>query len=105
MLAFAFIAFIFTSCNGKKDKNVESEGFQRLSVKSMHGETGWGYRIYQDTTVIIEQPFVPGIPGNVGFISEEQALKTGNLVEKKIQKGIFPPTVTTHELDSMQVKY
>jgi len=105
MLAFASTAFIFTSCNGKKDSSAESEGFQHFSVKSIRNETGWGYRIYQDTSMIIEQPYIPGMPGNIGFSSEEQALKTGRLVERKLEKGIFPPTVTTQELDSLGVKY
>lgn len=105
LLAFAFIAFIFSSCNGKKDKSADREGFQHFSVKSFRNETGWGYRIYQDTTVIIEQPYIPGMAGNVSFSTEEHALKTGQLVEQKLENGIFPPTVTMQELDSMHIKY
>ncbi|GGB88309.1 DUF4907 domain-containing protein [Dyadobacter sediminis] len=105
LLAFASITFIFTSCNGKKDKNAGREGFQHFSVKSFRNGTGWGYRIYQDTAAVIEQPFIPGMAGNVSFSTEEQALKTGRLVEQKLENGIFPPTVTMQELDSMKIKY
>ncbi|KAA6441201.1 DUF4907 domain-containing protein [Dyadobacter flavalbus] len=104
LLAFAFITFIFTSCNGKKDKSAECEGFQHFSVKSFKNGTGWGYRIYQDTTTIIEQPYIPGMAGNISFSTEEHALKTARLVEQKLENGIFPPTVTMQELDSMGIK-
>jgi hypothetical protein len=105
MLAFAFLAFIFISCNGKENNSTESEGFQHFSVQSVRNETGWGYRIFQDTTVIIEQPYIPGMPGNIGFATEEHALKTGRLVEKKLENNIFPPTVTMQELDSLGIKH
>ncbi|WP_254412332.1 DUF4907 domain-containing protein [Dyadobacter diqingensis] len=68
-------------------------------------DSTWGYRIYQDTVAIIEQRNIPGLPGNSGFKTEEQALSIGKLVVDKLGKGVFPPSVSIPELDSLKITY
>ncbi|WP_229248634.1 DUF4907 domain-containing protein [Dyadobacter sandarakinus] len=94
-IAFAIAALFFyrTSSIG--------EGYGRIKVKAYQVTEGWGYRIYDDTTLIIEQPVIPGIPGTAGFKTRQDALKTGELVQQKLSRGIFPPTITAEELDSL----
>lgn len=55
-----------------------------------NGDLGWGYSISIDGKKTINQPNVPGVPGNKGFATEEQALKTANFVIYKIQHHSFP---------------
>ncbi|MEO6285733.1 MAG: DUF4907 domain-containing protein, partial [Dyadobacter sp.] len=81
------------------------EGLSRFSVETFKAPAGWGYRIYQDRTAVIEQRFIPGIPGKVGFATEAAAHQTAELVQKKLDQGTFPPTITTQELDSMRIQY
>jgi hypothetical protein len=102
ILAFAAAAFIFLS---KRDMGADGKGLRRFKVESVKAGSGWGYRISENGTPIIEQLNVPGIPGNNGFQDEKSAIKTGELVEKKLENGIFPPSVSTSELDSLGVKY
>lgn len=104
LLAFAAAAYFLLPFR-ERNQGSDSEGLRNLKVRSFHKETGWGYRIYQDTTVIIEQQFIPGVSGTKGFDTEEAAIKTGELVENKIHHGIFPPTVTARELDSLKISY
>ncbi|WP_229215175.1 DUF4907 domain-containing protein [Dyadobacter bucti] len=104
LLAFAVAAYFLLPLR-KGNPGSGSEGLRNLKVQSFHKETGWGYRIYQDTTIIIEQQFIPGVSGTKGFDTEESAIKTGELVENKILHGIFPPTVSPRDLDSLRIKY
>lgn len=105
VLAFAVLAYFGVSFLRGTDSAESGEGLHRFSVRSYQEPSGWAYRIYQDTIPVIEQKFVPGIQGSNGFKTEAEAMKTGQLVISKLNKGIFPPTVSKHELDSLGVDY
>lgn len=64
---------------------------------------GWGYQILQDGKLAIDQKHIPVIQGYRSFSSKEKAEKTGNFIVQKMKKGIFPPTLTEQELDSLEV--
>ncbi|WP_084299461.1 DUF4907 domain-containing protein [Dyadobacter tibetensis] len=73
-----------------------------LHIKtSLDSLNGWGYEIFDDTTLIIQQKHLPGVEGLKGFEKESQARATGALVVHKIYTGQLPPTITRHELDSL----
>ena len=63
----------------------------------------FGYDIYLYDAVLIHQPSRPGISGNAGFSTEENALKVAELVIKKIRNNEMPPTVTVQELQALGV--
>ncbi|GGH56036.1 hypothetical protein GCM10007423_64210 [Dyadobacter endophyticus] len=98
----ALIYFLFFNERGV---NQEGQGLSSFKVETIRGAHGWGYHIRQDTTLVIEQKVIPGVPGINGFATEQEAAKTGALVKQKLEHGIFPPTITTHELDSLGIKY
>ncbi|MCF2504658.1 DUF4907 domain-containing protein [Dyadobacter sp. CY107] len=102
ILAFAAVTYIFLS---KGDIGADGKGLRRLKVEAFKVESGWGYRVLDKGTPIIEQRSVPGIPGNNGFKDEKSALKTAKLVEQKLEKGIFPPSISMSELDSLGIDY
>ncbi len=75
-----------------------------FSAATFQTANGWGYRIFvNDTTVLIEQPFIPGKPGMSGFESPVKAQKASELVLEKLKKGQFPPEVTLSELEAIDV--
>lgn len=68
------------------------------------GQNTFGYIILDHNKAIIRQPSIPGLPGNKGFIKEEDAGKTARLVIYKIRNKLAPPTISKHELDSLKIK-
>jgi hypothetical protein len=65
----------------------------------------WCYDIYEEGRLLIHQPSIPALPGNVGFSTKEDAEKVARLVIEKIIKGEMPPTMTIEELDSLKVQH
>ncbi|SKC19015.1 DUF4907 domain-containing protein [Dyadobacter psychrophilus] len=102
ILAFAAVTYIFLF---KGDTGAGGKGLRRLKAEAFRLDSGWGYRILDKGTPIIEQKSIPGIPGNNGFKDEKSALKTAKLVEHKLERGIFPPSVSASELDSLGIEY
>ena len=64
---------------------------------------GWGYQIFEGSKMIINQEHIPAVQGMHGFSSKEKAVTAANYVVNKIENGIFPPTLTPEELDSLGV--
>ena len=60
------------------------------------------YDIYANGKLMIHQPSKPGMQGNEGFKTKEQAQSVAGLVIAKIKKGIMPPSVTTDELQKLK---
>ena len=66
-------------------------------------EIGWGYQIFQGATMVVNQIHIPAIQGMKGFKTKEKATIAADYILQKINQGIFPPTITSHELDSLGV--
>lgn len=65
----------------------------------------FGYDIFSGSHRMIHQSSVPGLPGNNGFRRKKDAQLVAELVIEKLIKKIMPPTVTLHEMDSLEVSY
>lgn len=83
----------FTAC-------LKNEKFQ---VKSIKTNLGWGYTIAKGDKVIIKQTIIPVISKNKSFYSEEDALKAGDLVVKKLNQNISP-SMTKKDLILLKIK-
>ena len=64
---------------------------------------GWGYQILNNGDLYINQPHIPAVAGNKGFDSEGKAITTADYIIYKMNNGLFPPTVSPEELDSLGV--
>lgn len=60
------------------------------------------YDIYADGRIMIHQPSIPGMPGNEGFKTQQQAISVAKLVISKIKKGEMPPSVTIEEMKKLK---
>ncbi len=105
------------ACNNeetKENKSDKSDKTNRFRIETYQSDTisgnsvssyRWGYDIYVDGRLYIRQPHIPAVNGIIGFKSEEDAMKTAELMIYKIEKNILPPSVDISELDSLGVSY
>jgi hypothetical protein len=56
------------------------------------------YDVLVEGRLMIHQTSVPGLPGNEGFKTKDDAAKVAELVMYKIRKGEMPPTVSADEM-------
>lgn len=88
-----FIIALFTACNTN----------QKLEVKAIKLNSGWGYTISNDKKIIIKQTIIPVISENKSFQSKEDALKVGELVLEKLNKN-SSPSITQKDLILLSIK-
>lgn len=115
---YFFFVLLFTvfSCSEKRQKPEEKKGIHTIEKKTMNKDvalltykitksetTGYGYAIMMDNRLFIDQPTIPGQPGNKGFQTKEKAVKVAKLVIYKIKNNQFPPSIAREELDSLNV--
>ncbi|HBL77838.1 MAG TPA: hypothetical protein DD458_21630 [Prolixibacteraceae bacterium] len=105
-IIFAIIVFgIFaSSCHSDKKQQNSAEGKSVQWVETFVSGDGWGYEIKIKGKTKIKQPYIPVIEGNLPFDSEIEARRVGELVLGKMKKKGLP-SITKHELDSLQIRY
>ncbi len=62
----------------------------KVEVVSFKTTEGWGYEIKVDNKTFIHQETIPAIAGDRKFLLEQDAIKTGNAVMKKLLDGKHP---------------
>jgi hypothetical protein len=63
----------------------------------------FGYYVFVDGKLMIEQKTIPGLAGNKGFASEAEAKKVTELVIQKMKEGEMPPTVSNEDLKRLKI--
>ena len=61
-------------------------------------EEKFGYTIFIDGQMYIEQKSIPALEGTHGFDTKEDAEKIAKLVIEKIKQGEMPPAISVDEL-------
>jgi len=62
------------------------------------GGNKFGYSIFIDGQMYIEQKSIPAVEGNTGFDTAAEAEKIAKLVIEKIKQGEVPPTISVEDL-------
>ena len=101
---------IYCSENPNRIENKTTETNNNLSTdtysyKAIKNESGWGYLILNFDKTYINQPHIPAVNGLQTFRSEAEAQKVAAYIVKKLNNGIFPPTISRAELDSLYIYY
>lgn len=107
---FLFIAIflaLFISCSKqgqKKDNAAFRKGVDKITFEIvLNVDKTYGYTIRDEEEIIISQKTIPGVAGASGFSKKQNAETVALLVIHKIRNGVFPPTVTGQELESLNV--
>lgn len=91
--------------NMDETKPASPANVSRFTVATFSQPEGWGYYISEKGKQIINQETIPGVPGNQGFKTSEDALKVAELVRSKMEKGSFPPTISEEELQKLGISW
>jgi hypothetical protein len=71
-------------------------------VKTYQVSGGWGYQIIIKNKVLIDQPFIPGLPGKLAFPDKKSAAKTGKIVLQRLLNH-QSPTITEEDIKEMGI--
>lgn len=75
----------------------------QITSETYPTEDGFGYKIYIDGTLYVDQPTIPAVAGNSSFKSESDAKIVADLAIEKIHQDIIPPTISVEELTSLGI--
>ena len=113
LFAVLFVFFIFASIPGttifanefagqeaKQKENPYANAEITIKIIPAANNT-FGYDILLYGRPLIHQPNIPGLPGNDGFATKQNARKVAEFVVKKIRRNEMPPSVTIEELERM----
>lgn len=92
-LLILFLVLSIVSCTKK----------EKFKTESFKTDSGWGYSISYKEKIIIKQSIIPVINDSKSFSTEQDALKTANLVVEKLKQNLSP-TVTKNELILLKIK-
>lgn len=90
----------------QKQKEATKQEMQRADIKSfiIKGEENtFGYMIFIDGQMYIEQKTMPGQAGNLGFKTQALAEKCAALVITKMKKGEMPPTINKEDIHKLSI--
>ena len=95
-----FTILFVAGCAGRSSNQTTTTDSKEVEYVIFESENGYGYKIYIDGKLSINQPNIPALPGTAGFDSKADACKIAELAVSKIKQGIMPPTITRKELEA-----
>jgi hypothetical protein len=108
---FAFVLIAYISVPRRKPLPLTSEKAKRTDTEKFSFEiiaadqNTYAYNIYSNGKLLIHQPSIPGLPGNRGFRTREDAEKVAKVIIDKIKKGLVPPGITQEEMKNLSIIY
>jgi len=105
LVLFTLAYFLYQNFHQEQKEKEVLNPYANSSVTSeiFETENGFGYKIFIDGNLYVEQPTIPAIAGNKSFDTEINAQKTSDFAIGKIKSGIIPPTISVEELKNLGV--
>ncbi len=87
-----------------KESNIKKAAEAQIRYFIIKADSNrFGYGIYLNGELFIQQTIVPAMGGNKGFTDTATAGKTAQLVIQKLKEGEMPPTITIDDLKKIKV--
>jgi hypothetical protein len=89
-----------------KQKKAIAARFAKVQLTAMVTKVAnnrFGYFIFADGQMLIEQNTIPAIGGNLGFVNEAESKRTADLAIKKMKEGEMPPSISVKELNKLKI--
>ena len=103
---------IWASSDAKFTPEIDSDRQIVLTPKdhfsflvSSNPDGSFGFLIFTDGILTIRQEWIPVIQGIHGFRNKVDAEKLASLMINKMANGDMPPSITLHEIDSLNISY
>jgi hypothetical protein len=98
---------LLCSCYARQEEKAApaagQDMYSSLAVQQDGKDTGvWGYVVFHNDKLMIQQFTIPALEGNKHFAGKEQAALVGNLVAEKLNHAKHPG-ITKKELDSLGI--
>ena len=91
-LLLLLVAAAFTFLNAKRPDDKLS-----LALQTIETNEGWGYNIFVDDRLFIQQVFIPVLEGRHCFKTKEEAKRVGSIAINKLKHGKMP-AITREDL-------
>lgn len=99
------VSFLFLFCSQFVNAQTipKTKEHQYTSTIFQNPDHTFGYTILDKGKKYIHQPTIPGRAGTNGFKTKKDAQKVATFVMTKMDKGIFPPSVSEEELKTLHI--
>lgn len=104
IMAVVFVILLMVGCAGRSSNKATATESKAVEYIVVETENGYGYKIFLDGKLYINQPNIPGLPGTAGFDDEASARRIAELAVSKIKQGIMLPTISLEELEANGIK-
>jgi Domain of unknown function (DUF4907) len=87
-----------------KAANIKKAAASQLQYFIIKADCGtYGYSIYANGNLYIQQNTIPAMAGNKGFNDTTSAATVARLAIQKIKQGEMPPTITIEDLKKANI--
>jgi Domain of unknown function (DUF4907) len=96
-------SFVASAPKKKDARNLlNANSSKALFVKTiLQTDNTWGYDIFDADKLLIHQPHIPAMSGNIGFTTVAQAERVAAVVVTKMQQGESLPTMSAKEIQAL----
>ncbi len=91
-----------------QQKNLLAKQYAKKELTMLvttQGKGQYGYYIFCDGNLMIDQKSIPAVAGNNGFKTIKEASIIAKLAIKKIKQGEELPTITIEELKTLKINF